>query len=94
MGRDNLSTMTTNRLAETASASNASDHETSGTPLLRRSLHAKASSSGKVSLLLQDWWLWELLSAVTATVATSAIVTVFVVFDGSALPDWPSVITV
>lgn len=64
------------------------------TPLLTKSLPKSASLSRKISLLLQDWWLWEILSALVAILATTAIIVILVLFDGSSLPDWPNAITV
>ena len=64
------------------------------TPLLRKSLQKSAAVSTKIALLLQDWWLWEILSAITAVVAIIVIIIILVLFDQSSLPDWPSVFTV
>ena len=66
----------------------------SQTPLLKKGLPKPSSISQKISLLLQDWWLWEILSALIAILATSAIIVILVLFDSSSLPDWPSVFTV
>lgn len=64
------------------------------TPLLRKSLQKSAAVSTKIALLLQDWWLWEILSAITGLVAIIVIIVILVLFDQSSLPDWPSVFTV
>ena len=64
------------------------------TPLLRKSLQRSAAVSMKIALLLQDWWLWEILSAITAVVAIIVIIVILVLFNQSSLPDWPSVFTV
>ena len=64
------------------------------TPLLRKSLQKSAAVSSRMALLLQDWWLWEILSAITAVVAIIVIIVILVLFDQSSLPDWPSVFTV
>ena len=66
----------------------------SQTPLLRKALPKPASVKNKIALLLQDWWLWEILSALTAILATTAIILILVIYDSSSLPDWPSVFTV
>ncbi len=66
----------------------------SQTLLLQKELPKSASIARQVSLLLQDWWLWEILSAITAILATTAIIFVLVLYDRSSLPDWPSVFTV
>lgn len=63
-------------------------------PLLNISVPKTSSPSKNFSLLLQDWWLWELLSALLAVLAVTAIIVILVLYDGSPLPDWPSVITV
>ncbi|KAL6721585.1 hypothetical protein ACLMJK_000689 [Lecanora helva] len=62
-------------------------------PLLNKSRPEPITLSKNISLLLQDWWLWELCSALLATLSTTAIIVVLVRYDGSPLPDWPSVIT-
>lgn len=64
------------------------------TPLLAKSLPRPASITQRIALLLQDWWLWELASASVAVLATTAIIVILVLYDGSSLPDWPSVFTV
>ena len=64
------------------------------TPLLKQSVPRPASVSRKISLLLQDWWLWEILSALTALISSTVIIVILVIFDSSSLPDWPSVFTV
>ena len=64
------------------------------TPLLRKSFQKSAAASTKLALLLQDWWLWEILSAITAVIATMVIIVILILFDRSSLPDWPSVFTV
>ena len=66
----------------------------SQTPLLKKPKRQARLASTKVSLLLQDWWLWELLSALLAILSTTAIIVILVRYDGSSLPDWPSVLTV
>ena len=66
----------------------------SRTPLLKQSVPRPASLSRKISLLLQDWWLWEILSALTALISSTVIIAILVIFDSSSLPDWPSVFTV
>ena len=66
----------------------------SRSPLLKQSVPRPASLSRKISLLLQDWWLWEILSALTALISSTVIIVILVIFDSSSLPDWPSVFTV
>ena len=66
----------------------------SQTPLLRESLDIPMSASKRLSLLFQNWWLWEILAAGTAFTAIAVITIILVVFNQSALPDWPSVFTV
>ena len=66
----------------------------SQTPLLSESLNTAISASGNISLLFQNWWLWEILSAGTAITAIAVIIIILAVFNQSALPDWPSVFTV
>ena len=66
----------------------------SRTPLLKQSFQKPPSLSHKLSLLLQDWWLWEILSALTALISSTVIIVILILFDSSSLPDWPSVFTV
>ena len=66
----------------------------SQTPLLKRSLAKPATVSKRVSLLFQNWWLWEIVSAVVAVLTIIVIIVILVIFDQSSLPDWPSVFTV
>ena len=64
------------------------------TPLLKKVSSHTDSLSQKLSLLFQDWFLWELLSALLALLSLVAIVCVLAAYDSSSLPDWPSAITV
>lgn len=66
----------------------------SRSPLLIKSLPKSSSLSTQISLLLQDWWLWEISSAFVAILATAVIVIILALYDGSSLPDWPSMFTV
>ena len=79
---------------ETIPAMSNTQDEDSRTPLLKQSIPRPASLSRKISLLLQDWWLWEILSALTALISSTVIIVILVIFDSSSLPDWPSVFTV
>ena len=79
---------------ETIPAMSNTQDEDSRTPLLKQSIPRTASLSRKISLLLQDWWLWEILSALTALISSTVIIVILVIFDSSSLPDWPSVFTV
>ena len=79
---------------ETVPAMSNSQDADSRTPLLKQSVPEPASLSPKISLLLQDWWLWEILSALTALISSTIIIVILVIFDASSLPDWPSVFTV
>ena len=63
-------------------------------PLLNGSPFQRNSKPQSVSSLLQDWWLWELLSALVASLATTAIIVILLIYDSSPLPDFPSVFTV
>lgn len=63
-------------------------------PLLKKPIPEPAAASKRIALLVQDWWLWEIVSALTAATAIAVIVTVLVAFDQSSLPDWPSAFTV
>ena len=81
----------------TSGSSHIDDHAQdtdSQTPLLKGSLPKSATVARRISLLFQNWWLWEIISATTAVLAIMVIVIILVVFDQSSLPDWPSVLTV
>lgn len=67
----------------------------SRTPLLKAVPTQRAVSVRQgISGLLADWWLWEIISAATCILALTVIVVILLVYDSSALPDWPSVFTV
>ena len=67
----------------------------STTPLLKTSpVRRSFSLSNKLSGLLQDWWLWEVIGAITCVIALAVIVVVLAIYDSCSLPDWPSVFTV
>ncbi len=67
----------------------------SRTPLLKSLPLQRASSArSKISGLLSDWWLWEIISAATCILALAVIVVILLLYDSSALPDWPFVFTV
>lgn len=63
-------------------------------PLLQPAVSQGASLAHNVASLLSDWWLWEIIGACTSIVALTIIAVLLFVFDGSSLPDWPSVFTV
>jgi len=67
----------------------------SRTPLLKSLPLQRASSArSRISGLLSDWWLWEIISAATCMLALAVIVVILLLYDSSALPDWPFVFTV
>ncbi len=66
----------------------------SRTPLLKRSVPKPPTALKEVSLLFQNWWMWEIVSAIVAVLAIVVIIVILVGFDQSSLPDWPSVFTV
>jgi len=63
------------------------------TPLLKKTVATSNSLLHAIALSFQDWFSWEILSAITATVAVAAIIIILAVYDESSLPDWPSVFT-
>lgn len=63
-------------------------------PLLGAYHKQPVTASPKLPLLFRDWWLWEIVSAGTASLAIVVIIIIFALFDQSSLPDWPSVFTV
>ena len=66
----------------------------SQTPLLKRIVLKPPTALKRVSLLFQNWWMWEIVSAIVAVLAIIVIIVILVGFDQSSLPDWPSVFTV
>lgn len=66
----------------------------SATPLLQKTFTQTRSLPQRLTLALQNWFLWEILSATTAVVAMAITVIVLAIYDSSSLPDWPSSITV
>lgn len=67
------------------------------TPLLNSNALSKkgfTATSKRLSLSFQDWFSWDLASAFTASLSMAAIVILLAIFDGSSLPDWPSIFTV
>lgn len=61
----------------------------SRTPLLK-SLPLRS----RISVLLSDWWLWEIISTATCILALTLIVVILLLYDSSPFPDWPFVFTV
>lgn len=73
------------------------DHENDDprTPLLKTPPAAVLSKSPEwIASAFQNWFGWELISAVVAVVSLGAVAGVLAAYDGSSLPDWPSAITV
>ena len=90
-----MSTAGGRELDDTNQDANLDDRDVdSQTPLLSESYTTPASASKRLSLLFQNSWLWEILSAGTAVTAIAVITIILVAFDQRALPDWPSVFTV
>lgn len=63
-------------------------------PLLNSASSQGVALAQRVGTLLSNWWLWELIEACTSIIALAVIVVILFVYDGSSLPDWPSVFTV
>lgn len=66
----------------------------SSTPLLNSASSKEAPAVSSLSYLLTDWWLWEIIEASISILALSVIAIILSLYDGSPLPDWPSVFTV
>jgi len=64
------------------------------TPLLKKASSTSHTLSEWMTFSLQDWFGWEILSALTALLSLAAIAAVLAAYDSSSLPDWPSAITV
>lgn len=75
-------------------ASDDYDGLDSTTPLLTKTLAQTKSLRQHVAFALQNWFLWEIISAITASIAIAMIVVLLAVYDSSSLPDWPSSLTV
>lgn len=69
-------------------------HANSRTSLLNAAGQQSSSISQKTSNLLQDWWLWEILSSFVSLLSILSIVVILIVYDSSSLPDWPFVFNV
>lgn len=83
--------------AQDGDANEDVDVVNSHTPLLNSNALSKKvlpASSKRLSLSFQDWFSWDLASAFTASLSMVAIVIILAIFDGSSLPDWPSIFTV
>ncbi|KAI4093135.1 MAG: hypothetical protein LQ344_003118 [Seirophora lacunosa] len=63
-------------------------------PLLSSASSKGTSVASSATKLLADWWLWEAIEASTSIFALSIIAVILFIYDGSALPDWPSVFTI
>ena len=73
------------------------DNNDERTPLLKSTSSHKGQGSSlaqHAGSLLADWWLWELIEACTSIAALVVIIIILFIYDGSSLPDWPSVFTV
>ena len=64
---------------------------TTATNVLSKS---KSKSPEWIASAFQNWFGWEIISAVVAVVSLGAVAGVLATYDGSSLPDWPSAITV
>ena len=64
------------------------------TPLLPTEATRRSISMTRLSVLLQDWWLWEIVSVVTCLLAIVVVILILAIFDSSSRPDWPSIINV
>ena len=70
------------------------DHASIVTPLLQKPSAVSSSIAETVKDSFADWFSWEVLCAIIATLSYIAISAVLVIFDESSLPDWPSIFTV
>ncbi|KAL8842161.1 MAG: hypothetical protein Q9176_002854 [Flavoplaca citrina] len=81
-----------------AAADAADDNNDERAPLLKStsSSHEDQGSSlaQNAGNLLANWWLWELIEACTSLAALAVIIIILFIYDGSSLPDWPSVFTI
>ncbi|KAL8923219.1 MAG: hypothetical protein Q9172_003238 [Xanthocarpia lactea] len=75
-------------------AGNREDNSSERAPLLKSASSQGASLIQHTGSLLSNWWLWELLEACISIIALVVIVVILFVYDGSSLPDWPSVFTI
>ena len=82
-------------MAEESNSSGGDQELDPSIPLLKAIPVQRASSAWQNILdLFSDWWLWEIISAITCLFALTVIVAVLLIFDSSDLPNWPSVFTV
>ena len=66
----------------------------SRTPLLGAVTVQSRSMLDKISSLLQNWWLWEIVGAATSVVCISIILVILLLYNSSSLPDWPFIFNV
>lgn len=64
------------------------------TPLLDAAGLRPSSIPQIIGNLLQNWWLWEILSSFISVLSFVSIVVILIVYDSSSLPDWPFVFNV
>ena len=64
------------------------------TPLLKAARLQSKRWTHRITISLQDWFSWEILSALMTTASIAIIITILALFDDSSLPDWPFVFTV
>ena len=82
-------------LGSHAQAANSDERDADvQTSLLNKYTFQPATVSQRAALLFQDWWLWEIASALIAVLAITVIIVILVVFDQDSLPDWPALFTV
>ncbi|KAL8760223.1 MAG: hypothetical protein Q9199_000246 [Rusavskia elegans] len=75
-------------------AANTEDDNNERTPLLKSASSQGTSLAQNAANLFANWWLWELIEACTSIIALAVIVIILFIYDGSSLPDWPSVFTI
>ena len=61
---------------------------------LRSSPPHKSSTSNKFWITVNQWWLWEFLSCLTAVAALLAIIFILNEHNNGPLPNWPYRITI
>lgn len=69
-------------------------HANLRTPLLNAAGLRPSSISHIIGNLLQNWWLWEILSSFVSVLSFLFIVVILIVHDSSSLPDWPFVFNI
>lgn len=63
-------------------------------PRFKRQASYRVLPQNRFWKLVDDWWMWELLSWTFALLCMGAVAILLAVYDGRALPNWPMGFTI